>query len=95
MVVFTVAKENTFALIFGICAAVLLGGLLAVLLILVYRNQSRAKAVAISFLKLELKSGVDLLFDSWDAAGTASTLVAPACLHRIPLGGLLRYGAPA
>ena len=69
MVVFTVAKENTFALIFGICAAVLLGGMLAALLILVYRNQARAKAVAISFLKLEFRSGVELLVDSWDAAG--------------------------
>ena len=69
MVVFTVAKENTFALIFGICAAVLLGGMLGALLILVYRNQARAKVVAISFLKLEMRSGVELLVDSWDAAG--------------------------
>ena len=69
MVVFTVAKENTFALIFGICDAVLLGGMLAALLILVYRNQARAKVVAISFLKLEFRSGVELLVDSWDAAG--------------------------
>jgi hypothetical protein len=93
--VFTVAKTRTLELVFGVSAMVLLGGMLAVFLILVYSNQSRAKAVAISFLKLELKSGVDLLLDSWDAAGTASTLVTPACLHRIPLGGLLRYGAPA
>ncbi len=92
---FTVATTGSLKLIFGVCAMVLLGGMLAVFLILVYRNQSRAKAVAISFLKLELKSGVELLVDSWDAAGTASTLVIPACLHRIPLGGLLRYGAPA
>ena len=73
---FTVATKSSLELIFGICAMVLLGGMLAAFLILVYKNQSRAKAVAMSFLKLEMRSGVELLVDSWDAAGMGCTLLS-------------------
>ena len=41
-----------------------------------YKNESRTKAVAMSFLKLEMKSGLDLLVDSWDAAGMGYTLLS-------------------
>jgi hypothetical protein len=68
--VFTVAKARTLELVFGVSAMVLLGGMLTALLILVYKNQSRARAVAISFLKLEMRSAAELLLDAWDAAGT-------------------------
>jgi hypothetical protein len=86
--VFTVAKTRTLELVFGVSAMVLLGGMLTALLILIYKNQSRAKTVAMSFVKLEMRSAAELLLDAWDAAGTNAAspwhavLCGQACLPR-------------
>ena len=57
------------ALIFGTAAAVLLGGLLVVMLILAYRNRARMKEVVKSFLKLEFRNAAELIVDVWDFYG--------------------------
>jgi hypothetical protein len=68
---FKVVDPSRKALIFGTVAAVLLGGLLVVMLILAYRNRERMKEVVKSFLKLEFRTAAELIVDVWDFYGAS------------------------
>ena len=56
-------------LIFASIAAAVLGVLLVVMLIVACRNRDRMKEVVKNFLKLEIRTAVELLLDVWDIYG--------------------------
>ena len=65
----TIADPSRKNLIFGSIAAVLLGVLLVVMLIVACRNRDRMKEVVKNFLKLEIRTAAELLLDVWDIYG--------------------------
>ena len=67
----TIVEPSNKNVIFGAAAGAVLGTLLIVMLIIAYRNRERMKEVVKSFLKLEFRSAVELVFDVWDIYGAS------------------------
>jgi hypothetical protein len=51
-------------------SAVILGGLVVAMIVVVYRNKERAKKVALSFLEFEFLIAADGLLELWDFIST-------------------------
>jgi hypothetical protein len=69
LVTFKVVESSNLYLIVGSCAAIVLGCLLMALLILVYRNQDRAKELVISFIQFEMRALAEAFLEALDIIG--------------------------
>ena len=81
----TIADPSRKNLIFGSVAAVLLGVLLVLMLIVACRNRDRMREVVKNFLKLEIRTAAELLLDVWDIYG------APVPYDWVILGRFVSY----
>jgi hypothetical protein len=88
LVTFKVVESSNLYLIVGSCAAIVLGCLLMALLILVYRNQDRAKELVISFIQFEMRALAEAFLEALDIIGKPVLLL----LSRLRSTGSVRSG---
>ena len=65
-----VVDTSVAQVVFGAVSAVILGGLVVAMIVVVYRNKERAKKVALSFLEFEFLIAADGLLELWDFIST-------------------------
>jgi hypothetical protein len=79
VIAFDVVDTSIAQIVFGAVSAVILGGLVLAMIVLVYRNKERAKKVALSFLEFEFLIAADALLELWDYVSTDARLRIHTC----------------